>query len=51
MPEEGDWLMGNFGDDVVSVVIAVGAGKDEYPEFHVSRVSVSRFSNADFWII
>ena len=36
MPEEGDWLLGDALDDVVGVVVAVGAGEDEDAEFHLS---------------
>jgi len=39
VPEEGDGLMSDFGNHVVSVVVAVGAGKDQNPEFHGSRVT------------
>jgi hypothetical protein len=31
--------MSDFGNHVVSVVVAVGAGKDQNPEFHGSRVT------------
>jgi hypothetical protein len=34
--------MCHFGDHVVSVVVAVGAGKDQNSEFHGSRVSAWR---------
>jgi len=40
VPEEGDGLMGDFGDHIVGIVIAVGTGKDQDPEFHDSRVAV-----------
>ena len=39
MPQEGGRLTGNFGDSVVSVVIAIGSGKDEDAEFHGSRLA------------
>jgi hypothetical protein len=31
--------VGDFGNHVVGVVVAVGAGKDENPEFHAFRVA------------
>jgi hypothetical protein len=40
VPEKGDGLMGDFSDNVVGVVIAIRAGKDENPEFHAFRVTV-----------
>jgi hypothetical protein len=33
--------MSHFGNHVVRIVVAVGAGKDQYPEFHGSRVAAS----------
>jgi hypothetical protein len=40
MPEKDDGLAGDFGNDVVCVVVAVGAGKNQNPEFHEYRVAV-----------
>jgi hypothetical protein len=40
VPEEGDGLACDFGDDVVGVVIAVGAGKDEDAELHGVRITL-----------
>ena len=39
VPEKGDGLMSHFGNHVIGVVVAVGAGKDENPKFHASRLS------------
>jgi hypothetical protein len=33
--------MSHFGNHVVGIVVAIGAWKDENPEFHASRVSAS----------
>jgi hypothetical protein len=38
--------VGYLCDDVVGVVVAVGAGKDEYAEFHTLRVSGMRVDMA-----
>src|SRR5665213_1967478 len=40
MPEISDRLAGHLGYHVVSVLIAVGARKNENTEFHAFRVSV-----------
>jgi hypothetical protein len=40
MPEKADGLVGDFSDDVVGVVVAVGAGKDEDAKFHMTWVPV-----------
>ena len=40
MPEKGDGLVSDFSDDVVGVVVAVGARKDEDAKFHKTRVPV-----------
>ena len=45
MPEEGDWLMGDLGNHVVGVVIAVGPGKNQNAEFHAFRVSALHEGN------
>ena len=39
MPEHGDRLVRNLLDDVVGVVVAVGAREDEDAEFHTFRVT------------
>ncbi len=39
VPEVGDRLVGNRGDNVVSIVVAVGAGEDQNAEFHTLRIS------------
>jgi len=33
VPKKGDGLMSHFGNHVVGVVVAVGAGKDKNPNF------------------
>jgi hypothetical protein len=50
VPEEGDRLLCHFGNYVECVVVTVGTGKDQDPEFHTSRVSVSREDNVIFLI-
>ena len=41
VPEKGNGLTRDVGDHVLRVVIAVGTGKNQNPEFHGSRVTVS----------
>jgi len=33
VPEKGDRLVGHFGNHVVRIVVAIGAGKDNTPNF------------------
>ncbi len=42
MPQKGDRLVGDLGDHVVRIVIAIRARKNEDAEFHEYRVTVSR---------
>jgi hypothetical protein len=46
MPEERDRLVGDFGDHVVGIVVAIGARKDQHAEFHASRLSVQVLNNS-----
>ena len=43
VPEEGNWFSDELLDDVIGVVVAVGAGKDEDAEFHRLRISAGVF--------
>jgi hypothetical protein len=45
MPEHGDRLVRNLLDDVIGVVVAVGAREDEDAEFHASSVAKRAFAS------
>ncbi len=48
MPEHGDRLACNLLDDVIGVVVAVGAREDEDAEFHTFRVA--KIGRSTHWL-
>ena len=50
MPEKGHGLVGNLGDHVECVVVAVGAGKHQDPEFHTFRLTAPSRCKCNFLV-